>query len=154
MEGVVADGKARYAGTATGLASSATIVDRGQTFPAVLQLVNSVVRPLPDGAFRGRAVITHGSLSGLEDVRAAVDRSPSLAESWSAQLGLALTDPGALSRLALRFAARGPARVVVFSSTSMDQVRENVRDVGDPWMDDDQLSRFAQLVEAVRQDPG
>jgi D-threo-aldose 1-dehydrogenase len=150
MEEVVADGKARYTGTATGLASTTTILARGQTFPAVVQLANSVVEPLPDGMPSGRAVITHSSLSGMERVKGALERSPSMAESWAAQLGLAVTDLRILARLALRFAACDPARIVVFSSTNVEHIRENVASVEDPWMTDDEATRFARFVDLAQ----
>ncbi len=153
MQEIVAEGKARYTGTATGFASTARIADRGQKFPALVQLANSVVQPLPDGAFPGRGVITHSSLSGLERVKEALERSPSKAESWAAQLGVAVTDPRIAARLALRFTTRDPARIVLFTSTNVDHVRDNVATVNGSSMNDDQVSRFTQLVDTIRQGP-
>jgi D-threo-aldose 1-dehydrogenase len=151
LDGARQEGKIGRIGVGTDVESAATILRDSPQFAEVVQFEHSVLAPnvqrIP--ADPAAAVITHGSLAGLGDLRRYLQGNPDEPKRWSEEVGADCTDPKVLAGLMLLYAVqtggRGP---VLFASTKLDNIKSNAEAVRSSAYSAQQVSKFAELAAA------
>lgn len=150
LDECVRAGQVRFTGIATGAVSTRAIVDRGNTFPAVVQIANSATEPNLDLLpVRGRAIITHSPLSrGLGRLHAALSSSPELRGRWANELQTDCSDLRTLTALMLSYCLWVNRQgIVLFYSQQPEHLIANATGAfGTGGFGEDQLAAFARLA--------
>jgi D-threo-aldose 1-dehydrogenase len=146
----VTEGKVRYTGTATGLESTSAIIDRGMTFPEIVQIPNSAMDPnLSQLSLKERAAITHSSLSRcFRRIQKLLASSARLSREWAAELQADCSNDSTLSSLCLSYAVRAnPDGIILFSSCKEKHIAANVTLLQESaTFSDDQLAGLVRLA--------
>jgi len=149
LDGARREGKIGRIGVGTDVDSAATILGGSPQFAEVVQFEHSVLAQNVDRipADGGPAVITHGSLAGLGDLRRHLDANPSEAARWSEEVGADCKDPKVLAALMLLYAVQSGGRgPVLFASTRLENIRANAAALTGGAYSPEQVTRFAALA--------
>ena len=150
LERARSEGKVRSFGIAATPEVANFALEQAPGYAGVLQFPNGVFTPHPDSLnlLPSGAVFTHSALGTRFDaLRVQLLRDARMAARWSETLGVDVTEPGTLARLALHYAlAAVPHGVVLFTSTKPAHVRENAAAL-ETSAAADQLRRLKMLAE-------
>ncbi len=149
LEKSVRAGRVRFTGVATSAAGTAEILSAKQEFPKLVQIGNSLTRPvLAELDLSQRAVITHSIMGeSLLQLQTFFAARPALRSQWSQSLQLDLADSNTLAALHLRYALTvNPHGVTLYYSSDPSRIAAAVSEVNAPSVCDEQLSGFVALV--------
>ena len=125
-------------------------------FSGVLQFENSAILPNLDQLRKSVATqfftITHGAFgSSFRRVREYLALYPDALKRWKKEIEADCGDPAVLAALIFGSAVRAnDGGIVLFSSTRLEAIRQNVRSVEEGHFSPEQLDRFAALAIEVQ----
>lgn len=151
-EQLVKEGKIRAYGVAPAIEDALAIEQRGIVFGTIMQFASSAWDDniAHFSARDGRLLITHSIFTTrLRDTLARLREDDAAAARWRAAFGVEPTDAQAMASLLLRHAvARNPGGMVLFSTTSPDRIRQNLRAADTP-LSPPQAALLSEMLMAL-----
>lgn len=156
LEDAQSSGVIRTFGVGTNAENVADILTHAPAFARVIQLENSVFTPSLARLRREfdldsitDLVVTHQALSGLGELHRLIHQHPSVAATWSGQLGENVRDRDILASLMLAAAGHENKNgAVLFSSTTPAHIRKNSAVIAEKPFSADQIDTFLALCRS------
>lgn len=152
VERLMEQGKIRAYGVAPRVEDALEIERRRISFGNIMQVASNAwedtISRLPP--HEGRLLVTHSIFTTrFRETLEKLNADASAASGWRAAFDVDPGDTAAMARLFLRHAMhRNPAGVVLFSTTSPDRIRENLRALASP-LTPDQGDLLPKMLKAL-----
>ncbi len=157
LDDCVRDGKVRYYGIATGINETIKILNETKASIKVTQFPSSLFDRNAEELRKANniAFISHspfGGMSGLNRIRFLINKNPELLSNWSHLLDVEKLDFSKLIALILQYSikALGNDGVVLCSMFQEEHILANVNSVNLPTYSNNQISKFAQIIENLK----
>ena len=151
LRDAVKQGKIRAFGIGSSVDAAQAICHLHPELAQVAQFQNSILVSGLEMVKPPAAAITHGAVAaGFSEITTYLRSQPNVARQWADQLGAAL-DSGALAGLMLSYGLlSNNAGPVLFSSRSIDRIRDNIRTADETPFGHAQINTFARLIRNWR----